>query len=1032
MRGIVAFFLDRHLLVHVLTIGIVVLGLRAAWDAEREGFPAVELNLLFVSATLPGGSAADIESKIIVPIEDALSSVDGIAQYTSTSSDNIGVVRVELLDELDKGESAEVEADVRRALDAIGDFPSDMEDDPQVHRANPGRIPVMEVALSGRSDRLPEAAERLELALDGVDGLSSVNVVGVPDKEVRILVDAALARQHGVALTDVIGALQRRNVSSTGGTLETAGQRRQIVLRGEFTSAREAGETVLMFLPDGRALRVHDVARIEEGRKDDGLIVHTDGKPGVSLVIRKRESADIIDTARGIRAAVDATELPEGVTAVLVNDGSFLTSNRLKLMANNGLIGLTLVLICLFAFLNPRTAFWVAAGVPVVLLGVVALMPKVGMTLNLISMAGMVVVLGLLVDDAVVVSERIGFHRQQGMPPREAALKGTTTMMRAVTASALTTMVAFSPILELGGTPGKIAWNIPAVVVLALILSLAECFIILPVHVSGGRQTAPKPKRRFVQAMERAYSRVLVPVLRWRKLVLVVFGLVFVVTMGVIRPRLPFVLFPQDDSDALYVQVELPPGTPIERTEAVVTSLERQLPALVGSDLMATTSRIGHGDANNSDQTIGTASNRAAISVLCKPLDRLRTSAEWAVYLDEHLVVPPEADVTFKPRVVGPPMGRPVTVHISGNDDAVRRRVATAVAARLAGYPGVVDIEVDEEPGIRNVDLRPDWGKLSLLGLDAELVAITLKAGLHGIPVTEVRGLGETVSYRVQLDPISRGSLDSLLDTPLRGRTGRTVLLRDVVRPVEVPSVATIQHRGGQRTATVYAGFDPASGLTAHAMGQTLKREVFDAVADPAVRVYNGGEAVETAETLGNLLMVLTIAVLGICLVITVMLESVLDAIFVVATIPFGVAGVILAFFGHGQELSLFAMLGGIGLAGVVVNNAIVMVDAIKRKLAEAAEAGDDADEAMVTAVVERLRPILVTTISTLGAVLPTAYGLGGYDAVLSPMSLALGWGLVFSTSVTLLLVPCLFATAEDLRAFGRRLLALARRPAEA
>ncbi len=1023
MRGIVAFFLDRHLVVHVLTIAVVVMGLRAAWDAEREGFPAVDLNLLFITATLPGASASDIETRVVVPIEEALEAVDGIEQYVSTTSPNIGVVRVELYDELSKTDAAEVEGDVRRALDAITSFPADMEDDPQVKRANPGRIPVMEIALSGPSNELPAAARRLELALDPIKDISSVTVVGVPDPEVRVLVDTDRARQHGVALTDVIVALQRRNVSSTGGILESSSERRQVVLHGEFADAEEAGDTVLAFLPDGRALRVRDVARIETGRKDDGLRVHTNGQPGVSLVVRKREAADIIDTAKQITAAVDATELPEGVEAVLVNDGSFLTRNRLRLMANNGLLGLSLVLITLFAFLNPRTAFWVAVGVPVVLLAVVALMPQVGMTVNLISMAGMVVVLGLLVDDAVVVSERIGFHRQQGMPPREAALKGTTTMMRAVTASALTTMVAFSPILELGGTPGKIAWNIPAVVVLALIVSLAECFVILPAHVSAGRKSKPAPKRRFVKALERAYRRVLVPTLRWRLLVVLAFALLFVFTIRVIQPRIPFVLFPQDDSDALYIKVEMPPGTPIERTEAVVTLIERQLPTLVGTDLVATTARVGHDSGQSLDQQVGTASHRGVVSMLCEPLDRERTSAEWAVYLDEHLARPPEAELNFAPRVVGPPMGRPITVHISGNDDAARRRVAAALVARLEATPGVIDVETDEEPGIRHIDLRPDWGKLTLLGLDAELVSLTLKAALHGVPVTEVRGLDETVSYRVQLDPISRSSMETLLDTPLRSRAGRPVLLRDVVRPVEIPSVATIHHRGGVRTASVYAAFDPASGLTAHAMGKRLKAEVFPQLADPAVTIANGGEAVETAETLGSLFAVLFIAVLGITLVITVMLDSVLDAVFVVAVIPFGVAGVILAFFAHGEALSLFAMLGGIGLAGVVVNNAIVMVDAVKQRIAAARAVGGEVDAAMVDAVIERLRPILVTTISTLGAVLPTAYGLGGYDAVLSPMSLALGWGLVFSTSVTLLLVPCLFATAQDLRSLARRLL---------
>jgi multidrug efflux pump subunit AcrB len=1028
VEGFIRFFLDRHLLVDVITLAIVVVGLATALQSRREGFPAVELNRLSVQAQFPGASAEDVELKVTSLIEEALDEIDGIESYNSQISTNLSHTVIDLYDDLNKDEAAEIETDIRRALDAITGLPDDLADDPVVRRFNPGKIPILEIALSGPSDLLPEASARLEQALRKSTMVSTIHVVGVPDPEVRILLDADRARQNGVALTDLISAISRRSVSGTGGALDTAEEQRQVVLRGEFSSIDEVRRTILRFLPDGRALRVQDVARVEEGRRDDGLRVHTNGLPGVSLIIRKRESADIIRAVDQVREIVLATELPPGIDVVLVNDGSFLTRNRLSVMASNGFLGMILVLLTLFLFLTPRTAFWVAVGVPVVLLGVVALFPLVGMTVNLISVAGMVVVLGLLVDDAVVVAERIVFHENQGLSPYDAAVKGATSMARPVTAAAVTTILAFSPMLALGGLPGKIAWNLPATVVLALLVSLIETFVILPRHVSGGRRTGPIPKRRFVVRLEALYRRSLTTAVRWRYPVVIGFFALFLVTMGGIRPRMAFTLFPQDDSDALYLKIELPPGTALERTEAVVSSLERQIPGLVGDDMLALTARIGHKNPDTTDRTFGVASNQGVISILCRPLDRERTSAEWAAYLSEHLAVPPEATVNFSARVIGPPVGAPVMIHVAGHDDAARRSTALALVERLRAIDGVVEVSVDEVPGLRRVDLRPDWDKLALYGLDAELVSRTLKAALHGVPAAEIQTPDGLKRYVVRLDPVSRRSVETLLDLPVRARTGRLVLLRDIVRPVEIPSVATIHHRDGVRTATVTASFAPGSPHTARSLGMMLQTTVFPDFTDPAVTLTMGGEFTETASTVGGMATVALLAVLAITMVIAVMLNSVLDALFVVVVIPFGIAGVILAFFFHGKPLSMFAMLGGIGLAGVVVNTSIVMVDAVKQRLAELDQA-DDAEKraTMIDAVVERLRPILVTTISTLGGVLPTAYGLGGYDAVLSPMSLALGWGLAFSTLVTLFLVPSLFTVAQDIRTVPRRLRTLFR-----
>ncbi|HVI01025.1 MAG TPA: efflux RND transporter permease subunit [Enhygromyxa sp.] len=1049
MRAIIDYFVRRHFLVNVMVAAVVVLGVWTATHSQREGFPAVTLNQLIVTAKLPGASAIEVERELTVPIEDAVAELDGVDTYHSVITDNLSITTIELDDDWDADQVRLAEGDLRQSLDAIKDFPERMRERPTISRVEAAKFPILEIALAGPSTALPEAAEQIEAALAEVEGIAKIELVGLEDPELRVLVDPVQAKAHNLGLDEIMAAIERRNVASTGGVLESDSGRRQIVLDSRYHDRDDVAQTVIAVGRDGSLIRVADVARVELTRRDEGLRVHTNGAPGISVVVRKQADADILTTVDAIVATMDALELPAGVEAVLVNDASFMTRNRLQLMVSNGIVGMVLVIAILLVFLDARAALWVAAGVPVALLGVVALLPTLGMTLNMLTLAGFVVVLGMLVDDAVVIAERIVFRQGEGLGrgPR-AAVAGVTDVALPVVASAITTMLAFSPMFSLGGMPGKFAWALPVVVILALTLSLLESFFILPAHMSPARDDDHEPpagsgegsampkaerplgaeaaqknpsKRRFMVALERGYRALLVRALRWRALVLVLFiaGAAFI--MGVIRPQMGFQLFPQDDSDALFIQVTMPVGTPIEQTEAAVAAIEQQLPDLVGHDFMAVTARIGHRDGMAVDRTVGAAAHEAVIAVMFVPLERERTSAEWAEYLGQRLAVPERASLLFEAKRIGPPLGSPVTLHVAGNDDEARRATAEAAAQWLREQDGIADVSIDERPGLPRVELDLDHDKLALRGLDVATVGRTLTAAFYGLEITELRELDETTRIRVQLEPSARADLDALLELPLRSATGERTRLRDVVHPVEVRAVSRILHRDGVRTATVTASFSPGSGLDANAMAKRIDAELLPGLAaasgDADVVTKIGGEATETKKTTGDMQAAMGIAVLGILTVIALMIGSFLEALFIISVIPFGAAGVILAFFLHGKPLSMFAMLGIIGLAGVVVNAAIVMIDAINSRV-EAARTDPerDGDDAMIDAVVERLRPILVTTLTTCGGVLPTAYGLGGYDAVLSPMSLALGWGLLFATAITLLLVPCLYRVAQDVR----------------
>ena len=1016
METLLRFFIRRHLLVNVIAAGLVVIGYLSASNMPREFIPTIDTPIFWLTAMLPGAAAQDVEAKVTIPIEEALEEVDGIDEFTTVIADHTSFTTIELYDDYNRAQTEDAETDLRAAIEAITEFPAEMEEEPILKHYNPARITVLEVALEGPEEPLADAANAVEERLERLPLIASVTVVGLPDPEVRVLVDPVRAREHGITLTDVIAAVRNRNVSSTGGMLESPEERRQVVMWSRFDKPTDVGEAILRFDAQGGAVRIRDIARIESGREDTGIIAHTNGQRGVTLLIQKRETADIVEAVEQVRTAVAAMDLPESVRVTLTNDESIIVNNRMALMFNNGLIGLVLVTAVLFTFVRPGPAVWILVGIPVVFLATMILFPVFGMTMNMMSLTGLIIVLGMVVDDAVVVSERIVVKHAQGLAPAEAALTGAREMLAPVTAAALTTVLAFAPLAAMGGLPGKIAWQIPTVVIIVLMFSLIESFLILPAHMSTLKSGTRLQTRAFVRRLEAKYRKALAWVLDHRALTLAVALAAFAAIMGFIRPMVPFILYPQDDADRLFIKVTTPLGTALERTEAITAGIERQLLDITASDIDTVTARIGHQDTNALDKSFGDADNEALIFAQFKRFGRSHTNAEWIERIPPLLRVPEGVELVYQSERFGPPTDQPVTIHILCNDDTLRRGVTFEIESHLRATPGVIEVEVDERPGTPQLQLNLNYEKLARLGLSAQDVGTTLAAAFYGIEASEHRDLHDTTELRVQFDPAARLNLEALLETPVRAASGQLARLRDVVEPMQLPALTRIYHRDGFRSATIRASFSQDSGLTALSFAAQLEEELFPRFAGlPDLYVFNGGEAVETKKTTSGIAVAGLLAVLGISVVIWLMLGSLLEALFVMLVIPFAVAGVFLIFFVHGRPMSMFAMLGAVGLAGVVVNASIVMVDSIHRRIREG-DGDDDRKSRIIEAVTERLRPITVTTLTTLGGVLPTAYGIGGYDPIVSIISLAVGWGLAISTLVTLFVVPVLYSLAGDLR----------------
>lgn len=1031
----IRFFLDRPLLVHVITIAVFAIGLLVVSRSQREGFPAVTINSVVITTILPGASPEDVESKITTPIEEAIREVDGVEEYSSSSQDGLSIISVDLFEDLRPGQVEAAERDLQKAIDAISDFPDELDAPPVLTRFNPAKAAVLEIAVTGPTSEVLATIETLRPRIEQLSGVGKVEEVGIGDPEIEVLLDPIRARAQQVTLDEVMAALARRNVSSTGGRLTSYPQQRQVVLSGEYHDAQEIGETILRFRGlAGGALLLRDVAQVRETREDIGLRVHANGEPSVNLVVRKRESADILDTVDSIYALLDGHALPPGVEIHTFNDLSQQTRNRLDVVISNGIGGVILVLAALLLFLTARVAFWVAFGLPFALLGAAALLPAIGISINMVSLAGFVLVIGIVVDDAIIIAERIAFYLEAGVEPREAALRGAQEMAIPVVGSSLTTILAFTPLFMLGGIPGKFSWAIPAIVILTLSVSLFECFFCLPSHIVGdGKRTRAlsRPKARFLVGLERLYAATLRRILPLGPLVAAVFLGLFVVTVQFMRTSMPVVLFPQDDAEAFYLKVSGPLGSPIEQTEAAIRAIEQQLPAIVGDDLEGITARVGHQEIQRPERERGVADHEGHVSVFLKN-DRQHSAQAWLDRVKQELHVPDGITLIYEAKRVGPPMGRPVQIHVSSHDDALRQQVAHELRGYLEGLPGVVDLDTDLRPGMRQIDLRLDHRRMALEQVGVDTVSRTVKAAFFGIPVTEMLGLDDRVAIRVRFDPTARADLDLLLSTSVRGEDGRLHSLRELVDPVEIDALATYHHRNGVRTTTLTSAIDPASGETASSLAKRVEAELLPRYQqlDPQLRVEIGGEATKTGETLGEMPMILALALVGIVLIVMLLTGSLTQALFVISAVPLGLIGVVWAYAAHQVPISLFALLGVTGLSGVVVNDSIVMVTSLDRTGTN--EPGQQSLAELMDEVVrvstERLRPVLLTTLTTVAGVMPTAYGLGGSDALLSPMSLALGYGLIFATAITLILVPTLYMIRR--KAERRRAVRRARRAA--
>lgn len=1016
MKSFFQFFASRHTLANLITIMTILLGLSSMLTIKRELFPSVDFGEVFIRTLYQGASPEDVELNVTNRIEEELQKVDGIDRYTSVSMENISVIDVVI--DPDEKDQDDIKREIREAVNRVNDLPDAVEDAPLITELDTGIFPVIEVGLAGGNidyRELREYAKEFERRLENLDQVSSVQRFGYRDREVKVEVSPGKMRDYQVPLNEIIRAIAARNIQATGGTFESYTSEKTVVTLAQFDSPGEVGDAIVRSTFDGPSIRIKDLAVVKDDFEDERIISRMNGHPAISFFVFKKEAADAIRTVDAIKGVVAEMKeiLPEGVEIEYSQDNSYYVRNRLRVVANNGLIGLTLVLLTLSLFLSMRSAFWVAVGIPVTLLGVIFLLPRFDSYLDVISLAALIQVIGIIVDDGIIIAENIHKYREQGATPIRAAVDGLSEVFQPVLTTILTTAIAFAPMFFMSGLMGKFVRVIPLVMSLALFVSLFEAIVALPAHLIAGlrekRGVAAKRARGWFDAVRSFYRMTMRPVLTLRYPVALI---AFVAVAGSIWYAvhyMDFVLFPTENADTFFITVETPMGTSLRATAEKCGEIEKLIAALPDSEVQSYVMRVG----TMGDFAPGENENWAVITISLLPFsERSRTADEVVEDLRsktneldgfERLVYYIDAG--------GPPVGRPITLRVVGADDTMRQALADSVEAFLTTMDGVKDIDRDDKLGKEQIEIRLDYDKLARVGLTVADISRNVRFAYDGEVVTDVRYGDEDVEFRVQLNQTARANPRFLRELLVPNAQGRMIPLKEVARLETGPGPSNFYHYDGDRAVTITA--DVVQGATTPLKATQGLQAGFDLQNDwPGMRFVAGGEAEETAESMQSLFRAFAVAVIGIYFVLILLFNSGTQPFMVMLSIPFAVMGVIIAFALHDKDLGFLAMMGIIGLAGVSVNDSLVLVNHINDLRVKQPEM--PIKELVGLGAANRLRAVLLTTITTVVGLLPLAYGIGGSDPFIAPMALALGYGILFASPMTLGLIPCFYCIGED------------------
>ncbi len=1013
MNALVGFFINRLNLVTLILVLVSLLGLVSLGALRYEIMPSMEMGVVNVTTMKAGAGPEEIELSITLVLEEELLKVDGIDKIFSQSMEGLSLITINV--DPDTQDRIQLLSDIQKAIDrAQSRLPEDLIERPLVEELGSKQLPVAELHITGAvaEEVLRRQARLWQQKLRNVPGVSGVDKAGYRRPEVKIQLDQRKLQQLGMSLDEITTAILERNVRDSGGSINTTRGEKATLTVGLFTDPADVKNAIVRSHEPGNAVLLRDVAQVTSGYEDWQIQSRTDGQLSIALRINKNANADELATMAGLRAAIqsESAQLPEGVQLLLVNDVSRFTKDMLQALVTNAWMGFVSVFAVLWLFLGRHVAFWVSVGLPFSILGTFFALLFTGFSVNGMTLVAMILVLGMLVDDAIVTAEAIQARRETGSSYVRAAIEGTRDVAAPVSISVLTTIVAFLPLFTLGGLEGEFIRVVPVVISLMLLISLFESKLLLPAHLAHSRYKAQR--RSWLVTAQQLYLRALLLLLNHRLRASLAIAALFAVLAVGATSAIRFQLYPETALDTILVKVELENSTPFEETVTRIHQLEKRLRSLIpAGDLLNTTAEIGHHDTDVYGGSDGRNQAWALLTIYLKPLRQLEEHPMVTLSrLREHARHEKDLQsISVEPLEDTPVLGKPIQLEILSEGD--EKLVA---AARIKGYlatlPGIMDVWDSHTEGKDVLDLEFNYHNLAAYQLSVKQVANAVRVALDGLIIAEQQLAEERTYFRLTLIQSERKRLRTLNELFIVNREGRPVALSSVATFHLRPGEAAIKHFNGRRTLTVYAEIDRSrtdvytvnDQLGAY-LDQADWRRQF-----PEIDFYQGGELQQQAQSFGGLGIAFLASVLMILFLLIMLFNSFSQALLILAILPFSLVGVLLAFAVQDLPLSFVALTGVLGLIGVLVNDSVVMVYSLNL------EAGPKCAKAVAEKAMTRFRPIVITSVTTLAGLLPTAYGWGGANPFVAPMVMSMVWGVMFGTVISLFLLPCLYLLLSD------------------
>ena len=1039
MNGLISWFARNSVAANLMMIAILIIGAMVMTTLKQEVVPEIIVESAIIKVVYPGASPAEVEEGIIMRIEKEVQGLAGVDQVKATANESLAVVSVEFLDGQDREKMLD---DIKAAIDRIDNFPEDAEE-PQVELVEINNR-AMDIAVWGDANHktLREAAQLLEDNLIKQKDISLVTLSNEADFEIAIEVAEESLQRYHLSFDAVVLAVRRSSLDLPGGAIKTTAGEILLRTKGQAYHARDFEALPLLHLADGTRINIGDVATVHDGFAESDQGTRFNGSPAVMVSVFRVGNQEALVMADQVLNAIAITEasLPAGIHLTKSMDDTLLLRSRLDLMLRNGRAGLILVLVSLAVFLRLRLAFWVTLGIPMSFLGAAMLMPVLGVSVNLISLFGFIVVLGIVVDDAIVIAENVHEHRQRGKSGLQAAIEGTQEMSKPVIFAVLTTIAAFIPMMLMPGNMGQFSRNIPLVVIAVLAFSLVESLLILPAHLKHLPADAKKhkigPWERVQNAadggveffLRRIYKPSLEVALRWRYAVVAGGIALFMITLAYFNSgRIKMNFFPPMEADNIIAELQMPLGTPVATTEASIQlfenaarQMQKELFNQQGAPLIKfITTSIGSQPMKTKQQNSGGVSSQgfrgghlAEVNLeLLSAEEREMSGREiMALWRERVGSIAGAEDVSFSSDLMG--ADGDVNLLLAGAGLESLQSAADELRERLLLVAGVTAARDTFEEGKRELQLAltPEGEALGFRLVD---LGRQVRQAFYGEEAQSIQRDRDEVDVMVRYPRVDRERLATLENMRLRTPDGREV-------PFSVAATATmgrgyskINRVDRRRSISVLADIDKK---------KTSPDEVFAKISHeflpdllerhPGMTYSLEDKQKEQSEFLGTLMRINAMALLAIFVLLAIPLKSYAQPLIIMSAIPFGMIGAIAGHALLGYDLAIFSLIGIVALSGIVINDSLVMMDLINRERA----AGVSVHQAVRDSGVRRFRAIMLTTMTTFLGLTPLLLEKSLQAKFLIPMAISVAFGVVFATLITLLLVPSLYLIVEDLK----------------